>query len=114
MDGWQVLWLPDAQQELAKLPRGERLAVVNAVLKLEALGPMLGYPHSSDVRGADRLRELRPRGGRSQWRAFYRQAGPNVFVVAAVGPEATVDGRRFDRAVTAAEARLDELEDEEE
>jgi hypothetical protein len=39
-------------------------------------------PHSSAVRGADRHRELRSRGGRSSWRAFYRRLS-DVFVVAA-------------------------------
>ena len=33
----------------------------NAVTKLQAIGPSLGYPHSSAVRDAARLRELRPR-----------------------------------------------------
>jgi hypothetical protein len=70
----------------------------------------LGYPHSSAVRDADRLsRELRPRGGRSAWRAFYRRFG-DVFVVAAVGSEAEADPRDFKRAVAAAEARMEEVE----
>ncbi len=43
--------------------------------KLGAYGPLLGYPHTSAVRGAEGLRELRPRAGRSAWRALYRQVG---------------------------------------
>ena len=54
-----------AEAELQRLPAAERVAVLNAAQKLEALGPDLGYPHSSAVRDADRLRELRPRAGRS-------------------------------------------------
>ena len=77
--------------------------------KLEALGPGLGYPHSSAVRDADRLRELRPRAGRSPWRGFYRRFG-DVFVLAAVGPEAEADPRGFKRAVLTAEERLSEVE----
>jgi hypothetical protein len=50
----------------------EKAALINAEAKLAALGPGLPYPHSSAVQGADRLRELRPRGGRSPWRALYR------------------------------------------
>lgn len=76
----------------------------------QAPGPDLGYPYFSAVRDADRLRELRPRGGRSPWRAFYRRLG-DVFVVAAVGAEAEADPRGFKRAVAAAEARLEEVED---
>jgi hypothetical protein len=48
--------------------------------------------------------------GRSSWRAFYRRVG-DVHVIAAVGPEAEADKRGFDRAVTAAIARLAELEE---
>jgi hypothetical protein len=68
-------------------------------------------PHSSAVKGADRLRELRPRGGRSPWRALCRQVG-DVFVVATVAPEAQVDGRKFDAACRAAERRLSQIEEE--
>jgi hypothetical protein len=60
--------------------------------------------------GADRLREIRPRRGNSPWRVFYRQVGPVVLVVAAIGPEAGVDSQRFRRAIAAAEQRLKALE----
>ena len=82
---WTVYLMPEIEDELRRLLVPERKAILNAVEKLEALGPELGYPHSSAVRGADRLRELRPRAGRSPWRAFYRQLG-TVLVVAAIGP----------------------------
>lgn len=83
--------------------------MINADAKLAAFGPQLGYPHSSAVRGVG-LRELRPRGGRSAWRALYQRVG-DVFVVAAVGPEAQVDPRRFQRACERALARLAEVEE---
>jgi hypothetical protein len=78
--------------------------------KLGVYGPQLGYPHTG-VRHADRLRELRPRAGRSAWRALYRQVG-EVFVVAAVGPEAQSDPRGFERAVRRALQRLADLEED--
>jgi len=108
---WTVLYLPEAERERYQLPAVEKAALINADRKLEALGPRLPYPHSSAVKGADRLRELRPRGGRSPWRALYRQIG-DTFVVAAVGPDAQVDGRKFDAACRAAERRLSEIEEE--
>ena len=108
---WTVLYLPEAEEERRLLPAAEKAAVINADRKLEALGPQLPYPHSSAVKGADRLRELRPRGGRSPWRALYRQIG-EVFVVAAVAPEAQVDGRRFEAGCRAAERRLSQIEEE--
>ena len=76
--------------------------------KLVALGPDLPYPHSSAVQQADRLRELRPRAGRSPWRAFYRRIG-DEFVIGAIGPDAE-DRRGFERAVRAAEDRLNKIE----
>lgn len=77
----------------------------NAIGKLEQAGETLVYPHSSQVRGATNLRELRPRAGRSAWRAFYRRIGAEI-VIAAFGPEARADSRGFERAARAAEARL--------
>jgi hypothetical protein len=100
-----VIVLPEADDERRSLARNERLALDNAIEKLKAIGDQLDYPHSSNVRCAQRLRELRPRGGRSPWRALYRRVGA-VFVIAAIGPEAQVDSRGFDRAVVAAEQRL--------
>jgi hypothetical protein len=63
------------------------------------------------VRDAERLRELRPRAGRSAWRALYRQVA-KVLVVAAVGPEAQSDPRGFERAVRRALQRLADLEED--
>ena len=106
---WQVLIHPDAEPELAKVPARERVAIDSAIDKLRAVGPALGFPHTSAVRGARSLRELRPRQGRSLWRVFYRQIG-QALVIGAVGPEARVDPQSFDRAVAAAEGRLDSVE----
>ena len=109
--GWSYRYLAEAIAERNALVPSEKAALINAELKLAALGPNLPFPHSSAVRGADRLRELRPRGGRSPWRALYRQVG-DEFVIAAVGPEAQVDQRGFAAACRRAEARLSEMEGE--
>jgi hypothetical protein len=85
--------------------------MIHALDKLSGEGPTLPYPHSSAVHGADRLRELRLRGGRSAWRAFYRRVG-EIFVIAAIGPEAQADKRGFGRAIAAAQARLDQIEED--
>jgi len=108
---WAVVYLAEAEQERAALPKAERAALINADAKLGAYGPQLGYPHTSAVRDADRLRELRSRAGRSAWRALYRQVGEG-FVVAAVAPEAQSDPRGFDRAVRRALKRLAHLEED--
>jgi hypothetical protein len=108
---WPVVYLPAAEQERDKLPGTERAALYNAVRKLQEIGPTLPYPHSSDVRTAPGLRELRPRRGRSPWRALYQKVGES-FIVAAVGPEAEHDPRGFRQACERALQRLAELEEE--
>lgn len=80
-------------------------ALDNALLKLRDLGEILGYPHSSQVQGTT-LRELRPRRGNSPWRAFYRRLADGTIIVAAIGPEAMHNRRRFDCTVDTALARL--------
>lgn len=99
---------PDAANELRALPAAERRAVVNALEKLRSAGTQLGHPHSSQVRGTN-LRELRPRAGRSPWRAIYRQFG-NTLIILAIAPEAHHDSRGFDRGITAAQQRFTDLE----
>ena len=91
-----------------QLPAKELVALSNAVEKLKAMGPNLPAPHQSNVEGAQSLRELRPRAGRSPWRGFYRRIG-DVFVIAAVGPEAQENRRKFAQTVEAAQQRLDEV-----
>ncbi|GLW31098.1 type II toxin-antitoxin system RelE/ParE family toxin [Actinoplanes regularis] len=108
---WKVVTHPEAELELAKLPSTEAAALLHAAEKLAALGPTLQFPHTSNVNEAEKLRELRPRAGNSPWRALYRRWG-NVFVIAAIAPEAESDRRGFTRAVRAAAQRLEELQED--
>ena len=101
----QIIIHGEADDEYRAVPERERDAMDNAIAKLREFGDQLGHPHSSAIKGSTALRELRPRAGRSPWRAFYRRAG-EVMVIGAFGPEATVDPRGFDRAVQRAEERL--------
>lgn len=73
--------MDDAYDEHLALPANERNALLHAVDKLEAFGPQLGFPHTSAVQGFPGLRELRPRAGRSPWRALYRRVD-DAFVIA--------------------------------
>ena len=100
-----VLLTQEAEEELAGLPVGEQRSMQAAFEKLEQYGDRLPFPHSSKV--VDRnLRELRPRAGRSPWRAFYRRIG-DIIMVGAIGPEAKVDPQGFRRLTSLAEGRLD-------
>jgi hypothetical protein len=108
---WAVRYHPSARTEADAVPAQERKAIDNAADKLVSLGPLLPFPHSSKVMGdpGGALRELRPRAGRSPWRCIYARIG-DVFLIAAVGPEAQKDKAGFARAVEAAKARLAEIE----
>src|SRR5688572_13488707 len=105
----ELLLHAEAQEEWSQLPTDEYQAMANALAKLSMLGEQLGFPHTSNVRGAEHIRELRPRGGRSRWRGFYRRIGDRI-AVGAIGPEARVDPRGFAKSIERAEARLAELE----
>lgn len=63
----------------------EHRALLNAVRKLGELGEQLGPPHMKPLKGdrATSLCELRPRQGRSDWRAIYRRAG-DFYVILAI------------------------------
>ena len=103
------MFIDEAATKRMALPATERHALLHAVEKLEVFGPLLRFPHTSAVQGFAGLRELRPRAGRSPWRALYRRVD-DAFVVAAIGPEAQEDHRRFEKAARLAMARLAELE----
>jgi hypothetical protein len=110
---YHALWHPAADAERdASWPPEEKVAMLHAVEKLEAVGPRLGSPHSSAVQGeaGQGLRELRPRAGRSRWRPIYRRVSPSTFVILAVAPEAQIDSRGFDAAVRRAVERFGQLE----
>jgi hypothetical protein len=100
---------PEVQDELRELGRRsvpEYVAMLAAIEKLEVVGSRLPYPHTSSIKGSRiGLRELRPRAGRSAWRAFYRRVGDEL-VVGAIGPEAKQDPRGFEAAVAKATERL--------
>lgn len=104
-----VLLVPEAVDEYWAMTKDERAAMSHAIEKLRALGSSLGAPHSSSVRGSSGgLRELRPRGGRSPWRALYRQHN-DLMVILAIGPEADQDKRGIERMAAIAEHRAAEL-----
>lgn len=102
----EVRIIVEAGAEFTAIGDGaEQKAMLNAIHKLQELGDQLPFPHSSSVQGARGLWELRPRQGRSRWRALYRRIGSTI-VIGAFGPEAGVNRRGFERAIASATARL--------
>jgi|HubBroStandDraft_5_1064220.scaffolds.fasta_scaffold1166534_1 hypothetical protein len=108
---WSVVYLPEARAEREALGARERVALDNAVEKLQSIGPALPFPHSSAVRTAEYLRELRSRGGRSSTRALYRRIR-ETFVIAAIGPDGKADPGGFALACERALDRLVKVEDD--
>jgi len=84
---YTVIYDVDAVNELvtAVKSRDANRAIVNAVFKLREMGERLAPPHMKPLRGTatSGLRELRPKQGRSDWRAVYRRAG-SVYVILAI------------------------------
>jgi hypothetical protein len=108
-----VRWHPGAEAERDESwPAAEKVAMLHAAQKLEAVGPRLGHPHSSAVQGelGEGFRELRPRAGRSRWRPIYRRVNPSTFVIFAVAPESEIDSRGYGAAVERAVERFRELD----
>lgn len=101
----EITYLDGVLEELRVLPIREKRAMSNAPDKLAELGPELSYPHSSQLKGST-FRELRPRQGRSPWRALYQRVG-NRMVVAAIAPEAQSDEKGFERAIITGNWRLE-------
>ena len=106
---WICLYVAEAVREREALVARDKAALINAEAKLAVLEARLPFPHSCAVQGADRLRELRPRGGRSPWRALNRQIGGQL-VIAAVCPETNIDPRGSAAACRHAESRLARFE----
>ncbi len=80
-----VIYDPDAVAEFvtAVKSKEEQKGIINAVLKLRELGERLEPPHMKPLQGAAGLRELRPKQGRSDWRAVYCRCGV-IYVIVAV------------------------------
>jgi hypothetical protein len=108
--GDEASHLPARRRAGARQAAGaERAALHNAVRKLEAIGPALPAlqrrPRDRGAAGAA------AQSGPRAWRALYRRVS-DVFVIAAVSPEAVQDPRGFSRACERLLARLAELEEE--
>ncbi len=84
---YTVIYDVDAVSELviAVKSKDANRSIVNAVFKLREMGERLAPPHMKPLQGtaASGLRELRPKQGRSDWRAIYRRAG-SVYVILAI------------------------------
>lgn len=111
MDRWFVLYHHDALPEFeAYRDRKVRLSILTVVSTLSRIGPGLVEPHSKKIQNTKKLRELRPKGGRSTVRAFYVQRSEREFIILAIGPEADADPSGFKAAVQRTRDRARDLD----
>jgi hypothetical protein len=70
---WEVEYTDEFAQWWDNLSEREQTAVDSCVRQLEDLGPVLPFPHSSDVKGSRHgvMRELRVQSGGKPIRIFY-------------------------------------------
>ena len=103
---WLVEYHSEAIEEYNALRDSkQRKGVLTIVDILRQVGPKATEPHMKPVHGSDKLRELRPGGGKTLVRPLYFRFDARTFKVVAIAPEAVADPSGFDSAVERAKAR---------
>jgi hypothetical protein len=111
VDGGRLRWLPEARGGACPAANaGTGRPAERGVLKLEALVPRWGIRIPVTC-PAPQGCESYARAAAAVPGALYRRVGGDVFVLAAIAPEAEVDRRRFDKAVQVATSRLSGMEE---
>ncbi|MGN6594268.1 MAG: type II toxin-antitoxin system RelE/ParE family toxin [Terriglobales bacterium] len=110
---WEVVYTAEFEAWWEGLLVAEQEAVAASVHLLEELGPTLGFPHSSAIRGSRHggMRELRTQEAGRALRTLYA-FDPRRTAILLIGGDKTGDKRWYERFVAIADRILDEhLED---
>jgi hypothetical protein len=93
----------------ASLSEPEKEDVIAAVDLLKALGPRLGFPHTSKIVGSRhaKMRELRIQHAGRPFRVLYA-FDPDRAAILLAGGDKTGDGRWYDRMIPVADRLYDE------
>lgn len=104
MARWNVVATPDFAAWWNDLALDEQESVMATVGMLKDLGPHLGFPHSSAIRGRrlSRLRELRIQHEGRPWRVLYA-FDPHRSAVLLTGGDKTGDDCWYRQAIPRAE-----------
>jgi hypothetical protein len=103
-----VVWLNEAVDEINEIKQQQLMRdVLKSADQLKRSGPLLVEPHSKPVKGTRRLRELRPKGGRSTVRLLYAKVGINTFAILGIAVEVKVPAK-FNSAIAKARRRAKE------
>ena len=115
---WDVEFTDEFERWWTELEESVQDAIDRAVALLEARGPTLPFPHSSDVRGSKHgnMRELRVQAGGQPYRIFYA-FDPRRAAILLIGGTKAGDDRFYERMIPIADRiydeHLEELEEEE-
>ena len=102
-DKWQVDYTDDFGEWWENQTVEVQEKIYKVVSLLEIHGPTLGYPHSSDIKGASiAMRELRTQYDGHPYRVLY-VFDPNRSAVLLIGGDKTGDTRWYERMVPVAE-----------
>ena len=105
---WDVEYTDEFEFWWQQLTEAEQEDVAATVGLLEHYGPLLGFPHSSAVKGArhGHMRELRTQSGGRPLRTLYA-FDPRRVAILLIGGGMTGDDDWYDRFVPVADALYD-------
>jgi hypothetical protein len=106
---WEVEYTDQFGEWFDGLNEEQQAAVIAYADTLEATGPSLGYPRSSDVKGSrhGRMRELRVQAEGRPLRVFYA-FDPRRAAILLIGGDKTGDGRFYEVFIPIADRLYDE------
>ena len=106
---WEVEYTDEFSQWWETLNEGEQDAIDVVVRLLEARGPQLGYPYSTDLVSSrhGHMRELRVQHSGEPYRILYA-FDPRRTAILLIGERKSGDGRWYDEFVPIADRLYDE------
>ena len=106
---WEVEYTDEFEVWWDSLSESEQISVAASVELLEAKGPHLPYPHSSDVKSSKHgcMRELRTQHGGNPYRTLYA-FDPRRTAILLIGGNKTGDDRWYETHVPVADKLFDE------
>jgi hypothetical protein len=106
---WEVEFTDEFEAWWAELSESTQDVIDRSVHLLEARGPMLPFPHCSDIRGSKHghMRELRIQVGGDPYRVFYA-FDPRRAAILLIGGNKGGDDQFYERMVPAADRLYDD------
>lgn len=106
---WEVEFTDEFEEWWQGLAEAVQDAIDRSVHLLEAKGPALPFPHSSDIKGSKHgnMRELRVQLGGQPYRIFYA-FDPRRAAILLIGGNKTGDDNFYDRMIPIADRIYDQ------